>query len=74
MRPEISIVLLTWNRADFLEICLREMFKSLSPVRPGAREIILMDNCSTDRTEEVLSQYASHPEVKIVRNKKKLAV
>ena len=66
-RPIVSIVLLTWNRAPFLEICLREMFASLSS--DVSKEIILMDNCSDDETPRILERYATLPDVRIVRNK-----
>lgn len=72
MRPDISICLLTWNRADFLAICLRKMFAAMTPTAQGGlrREILLMDNGSTDNTYEVLQQYADYPGVRIIRNKK----
>lgn len=69
-RPEISIVLLTWNRAPFLEICLNEMFAAFSP--NVEREVILMDNCSTDATPEILNRYATLSNVRVVRNGKNL--
>ena len=68
--PEVSIVLLTWNRAPFLKICLREMFAAISPA--VSREVILMDNCSDDATPDVLAGYADLPNVRIVRNDRNL--
>ena len=72
MRPDISICILTWNRADFLDVCLQKMFAALAPAEKMGikREIIIMDNCSTDGTQEVLERYHAFPEVRIVRNKK----
>lgn len=74
MRPDVSICLLTWNRADFLEICLEKMFAALKPTESGglSREIIIMDNCSSDGTPAVLEKYKNRPDVKIVRNRKNL--
>lgn len=74
MRPDVSICILTWNRADFLEICLREMFASLTPTEAGGltREILIMDNGSTDKTPEVLSMYESRPDVRVFRQKRNL--
>ena len=69
-RPDVSIVLLTWNRAPFLEICLREMFAAFSP--DVDREVILMDNSSSDSTPEILSKYSGEPSVRVVRNSKNL--
>lgn len=56
-KPDVSRVPLTWNRAPFLEICLREMFASFDP--DLAREVILMDNCSDDATPNMLAKYAA---------------
>ena len=74
MRPDVSICILTWNRANFLEICLRELFAALTPTVSGGltREILIMDNGSTDKTSEVLSAYESRPEVRVIRQKKNL--
>ena len=65
-RPDISILLLTWNRAPYLERCLREMFASFSP--DVSREVILMDNGSTDGTAAILAGYENRPGVRLVRN------
>lgn len=69
-RPELSIVLLTWNRAPFLSICLENLFKALSYEIPY--EIILMDNASTDGTHSVLERYAKEDNVKVVLNSRNL--
>lgn len=73
-RPDVSICLLTWNRSRFLDICLSELFKSITPAEQGglSREILIMDNASTDDTPKVLAKYAEHPDVTIIRNKKNL--
>lgn len=70
MRPSLSIVILTWNRAPFLRICLERLFASLS--EDVSREIIIMDNASTDDTPLVLAQYERLPNVRVVRNDKNL--
>ena len=74
MRPDVSICILTWNRADFLEICLREMFASITPTSHGGltREILIMDNGSTDKTPEVLAKYEGRADVRVFRQKKNL--
>ena len=74
MRPDVSICILTWNRADFLEICLRELFASLTPTDSGGltRELLIMDNGSTDQTAEVLSKYEGRPDVRVIRQTRNL--
>ncbi len=69
-RPEVSVVLLTWNRSAMLEVCLREMFSSLA--EDVVREVILMDNCSDDATSAILKHYSTMPDVKVVRNGKNM--
>jgi len=68
MKPDVSIVLLTWNRAPMLRECLHEMFKSLS--RELTHDIIIMDNASTDETPLILDSYEGRAETRIVRNRK----
>lgn len=69
-RPEISIVILTWNRAPFLKIGLQNLFGAISP--DITHEIIIMDNCSDDNTPQILSEYSHRTDVKIIRNKSNL--
>ena len=71
-KPDVSILLLTWNRAPMLEKCLESMFKSLSPNL--RREIIIMDNGSTDETSAILALYENRPGVKILRNSTNLGI
>ena len=74
MRPDVSICILTWNRADFLEVCLRELFASITPTECGGlkREILIMDNGSTDKTQEVLAIFENRPDVRVIRQRKNL--
>ncbi len=55
----ISLVLLTWNRYRFLDLCLASLFANLS----GAfdYQILLLDNGSTDLTPQVLNRYRNQP-------------
>ena len=65
-KPDVSIVCLTWNRKQFLEIGLPSLFSSLSSEL--SHEIIFMDNASSDGTLVELRRYAGNPEVKIIEN------
>ena len=69
-RPELSFLLLTWNRAPMLERCLRSFFERISG--EVAYELIIMDNASTDRTAEILARYEGREHVRIVRNRENL--
>ncbi|MFZ4535402.1 glycosyltransferase [Propionivibrio sp.] len=52
----ISIVMSTYNRADFL----REAIESMIQLSPPAHEIIVIDDGSTDETSRVLDEFSSH--------------
>ncbi|HOE61229.1 MAG TPA: glycosyltransferase family 2 protein [Kiritimatiellia bacterium] len=62
----ISLVLLTWNRYRFLDLCLASLFANLS----GAfdYQILLLDNGSTDLTPQVLNRYRNKPGVTLLAN------
>ena len=55
-KPDISIGMLTWNRAPMLETCLEKLFKSLDPAL--SHQIVIMDNGSTDSTPSLLRQFS----------------
>jgi glycosyltransferase involved in cell wall biosynthesis len=55
--PKLSICVITYNRAEYLRQTLLD-HASLDGV-PFAYEIVVVDNCSTDGTPEVLAQFAS---------------
>lgn len=60
--PRLSIVVITWNEREELARCLEAL--AAHPAE-GGQEVIVVDNASTDGTDEVL---ASHPEVRVLRN------
>ena len=68
--PDVSILLLTWNRAPMLKICLEKLFAALSPKL--RHEVILMDNASTDDTKSVLNQYVNREGVRLIFNEQNL--
>ncbi len=64
MRPQVSIVIPTWNRCDLVMACL-ESVAQLESVR---YEVIVSDDGSTDTTAERVT--AAYPEVRVVRRAK----
>ena len=66
-KPELSFMLLTWNRAPMLEMCLKSFFENISG--EVAYELIIMDNASTDGTSRILDAYEGRSFVQIVRSK-----
>ncbi len=69
-QPDVSLVLLAWNRKRYLEQGLPSLFAALSP--DVSHEIILMDNASQDGTDDELMKYAGRPGVCVVRNRRNL--
>jgi GT2 family glycosyltransferase len=60
-KPLVSIVVLNWNGAQFLEECIVSVMKTAySPI-----EIIVVDNNSSDNSLEILQKY---PAITIIQN------
>jgi len=62
-RPKVSILLPTWNRADYLRECLQ----SLRTVTTD-HEIVIVDNGSTDHTADVVAAFAADSRIRYLRN------
>lgn len=64
----LTIAIPTFNRANYLELCLSQ----LSPQLYGCEaevELIISDNCSTDETQEVVSKFLTkHSNLRYIRN------
>ena len=62
--PTLSILIVNYNAASFLEVCLASIEKHLSLVE---NEVCVIDNASTDKSLETLQKF---PSVKIIANAK----
>jgi glycosyltransferase involved in cell wall biosynthesis len=49
-RPLLTIAIPTFNRAAFLELCLRQFLPDVDLIDDGSVEILVSDNCSSDHT------------------------
>jgi GT2 family glycosyltransferase len=64
--PEVTILLITWNRLRMLRECLGSL---LEATRGEDHEILVWDNGSTDGTKEYLDEVAaSHSEVRVIHH------
>lgn len=59
MYPLVSVIIPNYNHARFLE---RRIDSVLNQTYPHF-EVIILDDCSTDRSREVIEKYAGHPKV-----------
>lgn len=55
-KPTLSICIPTYNRAEKLEICINSIFSQIG--RDENIEVLVINNASTDKTEEVILKYA----------------
>ena len=53
-KPKVSIVIPVYNKVDYTFRCLQSIAKHVQPTT--AIEVLVMNDCSTDETEELLSQ------------------
>lgn len=61
--PELSIVLVSWNAKDDLDVCLRSLVEHTRGVE---FEVIVVDNASSDGTVAALE--TEHPQVRVIAN------
>lgn len=55
---EISFIICTYNRADYLDDSLASLLAGNTPVKPV--EILVVNNNSSDETEKVIKRYINH--------------
>src|SRR5579871_6101527 len=64
----ISIVLPTFNRTHMLPACLDNILAQTYQ----NYEVIVVNDCSTDTTKDVLDRYKDHPKIRIIHNETNL--
>ena len=62
--PFFSVVIPTYNRAGFIEATLRTVLSQTYP----HYEILVVDNCSTDNTEELLQPFVRSGQIKFIKH------
>lgn len=68
--PKVSILIPTYNRAEFLSICVES---ALAQDYPNL-EVIVSDNASQDNTTQLMQKYGADPRVRYYRNDTNLGV
>lgn len=62
----VSVIVASYNHAEFLEQRIESLIgQTYNPI-----EIVVIDDCSTDNSVEILRRYASQPKVKLVLREK----
>jgi glycosyltransferase involved in cell wall biosynthesis len=66
-RPKVSVIITCYNLGRYLE-------QAVDSAINQADEIIVVDDCSIDNTQEVMDRYAPHYQVKYVRTVRNLGL
>jgi GT2 family glycosyltransferase len=67
LRPDFSIIVVSWNTRDFLHTCLRSIIEDLQQASsPITAEIIVVDNASDDGSAAMVRD--RFPQVRLIQN------
>ena len=66
-KPEISIVIVSWNTRDLLRACLKSIYATMDEI---AFEVIVVDNASEDGSAEMVE--SEFPEATLIRSESNL--
>ncbi|MCX6641678.1 MAG: glycosyltransferase [bacterium] len=73
MEPKISVCIPHYNGRDVISRCLRSIFTQ-TVFNPADVEIVVVDDCSTDGSFDVLQEYARDKVIKLLRNETRLGL
>jgi len=68
--PQCTILITNFNYFKWLRRCIRSCLKQSHE----SYEIIIIDDCSTDNSRQILQDYVNHPKIKIFYNSKNMGV
>lgn len=66
--PKISIMIPTYNQEDYIKECIESVLK----LEYSNLQIVLSDDCSTDKTYEIAKEYESDPRFKAYKCEKNI--
>ena len=70
---DISVIICSYNHEKWIERCLRSIFNQ-KIINNEKIEIILVNDCSTDKTKKIIKNYKNYKNLKIINNKKNLGL
>lgn len=65
LSPKVSVITACYNTAAYLEKCINSLLQS----DYDNKELIFINDGSTDETDKILEKYRSHPEIVIITQK-----
>ena len=66
--PFFTVVIPTYNRADLLPLSIQSVLNQTFQ----DFEVVVVDNCSTDNTSQVMKQYTNDSRVRYFRNEQNM--
>jgi len=63
-KPLVSIIMTVYNKEKYLDSCIKSMLRQTY----SNIELILIDDCSTDKSKNILERYKNIPNIKIIYN------
>lgn len=71
LKDKLEIILVTYNRKQYLEDTLNQLFCDVSPIKDCS--FTILDNCSTDGTSELIEEYSKkYNNIKHIRHNKNI--
>ncbi len=64
MNKKVFVIIVTYNGSKWIEKCINSLLHSVCPI-----EVIVVDNCSTDDSVELLKQF---PQIHLIQSKENL--
>lgn len=65
VQPDLSVVLITFNRANLLKECLSKLAEAILKVDKFKIEVLLADNASSDETPNICAEWVSKNQARI---------
>jgi len=71
--PEVSVIVCAFNHDKWLERCIRSLIHQYN-IEQSEYEIIVVNDASTDNTEQVLANLSNLSPIRIIKNEKNLGL